>query len=71
MRIIDAQKGNSSKCLVLDLDNTLWGGVIGDDGLENIELGQGSAEGKSFVAFQTWVKALGQRGIVARCLFEE
>jgi FkbH-like protein len=64
LRIIDAQRGNSSKCLVLDLDNTLWGGVIGDDGLTNIELGQGSAGGEAFVAFQTWVKALSQRGVI-------
>ena len=42
--------GRSRKCLVLDLDNTLWGGVIGDDGLEGIVLGQGSALGEAFLA---------------------
>src|SRR5216684_4215466 len=42
-RILAAQRGLSRKCLVLDLDNTLWGGVIGDDGLDGIVLGQGSA----------------------------
>ena len=42
-RLLAAQQGRSCKCLVLDLDNTLWGGVIGDDGLEGIVLGQGSA----------------------------
>ena len=42
-RLLAAKQGRSFKCLVLDLDNTLWGGVIGDDGLEGIMLGQGSA----------------------------
>jgi predicted enzyme involved in methoxymalonyl-ACP biosynthesis len=42
-RILAAQRGLSKKCLVLDLDNTLWGGVIGDDGLDGIVLGEGSA----------------------------
>lgn len=64
MRIVDARSGHSAKCLVLDLDNTLWGGVIGDDGLEGIELGQGSAEGEAFVAFQRYVKTLAQRGVI-------
>jgi FkbH-like protein len=50
--------------LVLDLDNTLWGGVIGDDGIENIVLGQGSAAGEAFVAFQRYVKQLAQRGVI-------
>ena len=42
-RILAAQRGLSKKCLVLDLDNTLWGGIVGDDGLEGIVLGEGSA----------------------------
>jgi FkbH-like protein len=52
------------KCLVLDLDNTLWGGVIGDDGIGGIKLGQGDAEGEAFVEFQKYVKALGERGVI-------
>ncbi len=44
-RTMAAVRGSSRKCLVLDLDNTLWGGVIGDDGLGGIQLGQGSATG--------------------------
>ena len=48
---------SSKKCLVLDLDNTLWGGVIGDDGLGGIRLGQGDPEGETFVSFQRYVKA--------------
>jgi FkbH-like protein len=64
LRLIAAQKGRSSKCLVLDLDNTLWGGVIGDDGLEGIRLGQGSAEGEAFVAFQHYARDLSRRGVI-------
>jgi FkbH-like protein len=49
---------------VLDLDNTLWGGVIGDDGLGGIRLGQGDPESEAFVAFQRYVKSLGERGVI-------
>lgn len=63
-RIIGAQRGLSSKCLVLDLDNTLWGGVIGDDGVENIVLGEGSATGEAFLAFQHYVRQLAERGVI-------
>lgn len=52
------------KCLILDLDNTLWGGVIGDDGLEGIQLGHGLGIGKAYTEFQQWVKKLRQRGII-------
>jgi len=63
-RLIAAQQGRSGKCLVLDLDNTLWGGVIGDDGLEGIRLGQGSAIGEAYVAFQSYVRDLARRGVI-------
>jgi len=63
-RLLAAQQGRSAKCLVLDLDNTLWGGVIGDDGLEGIVLGQGSSLGEAFVAFQNYAKELSRRGII-------
>jgi FkbH-like protein len=63
-RLLAAQQGRSSKCLVLDLDNTLWGGVIGDDGLEGIALGQGSSLGEAYVAFQNYVKELSRRGVI-------
>ena len=59
-----AQLGAGRKCLVLDLDNTLWGGVIGDDGLGGIRLGQGEPESEAFVAFQSYVKSLADRGIM-------
>jgi FkbH-like protein len=63
-RLVAAQQGRSYKCLVLDLDNTLWGGVIGDDGLEGIVLGQGSAHGEAFVDFQEYVHYLSRRGLI-------
>lgn len=59
-----AMFGKSKKCLVLDLDNTLWGGVIGDDGLGGIQLGAGVPAGEAFVAFQRYVKALKDRGVL-------
>ena len=62
--IIAAIKGQFKKCLILDLDNTVWGGVIGDDGIESIELGHGLGIGKAFTEFQMWVKKLKQRGII-------
>ena len=64
VRVLAARLGRSRKCLVLDLDNTLWGGVIGDDGLSGIVLGQGSALGEGFLAVQAYAKALSQRGII-------
>ena len=62
--VIVAIRGRSRKVLVLDLDNTLWGGVIGDDGPEGIVYGQGSGEGEGYVAFQRYAKALYDRGVV-------
>jgi len=56
--------GKGRKVLVLDLDNTLWGGVVGDDGLQGIELGPETADGEAFVAFQTYAKQLSKRGII-------
>ncbi|MEP6876086.1 MAG: HAD-IIIC family phosphatase, partial [Burkholderiales bacterium] len=63
-RIIGAQRGSSRKCLVLDLDNTLWGGVIGDDGIEGIVLGEGSALGEAHLALQRYAKTLNERGVI-------
>jgi len=62
--IVAAAGGKAKKCLVLDLDNTLWGGVIGDDGIGGIRLGQGDAEGEAFVAMQHYVKDLANRGVI-------
>ncbi len=63
-RLLAAQQGRSCKCLVLDLDNTLWGGVIGDDGMDGILLGQGSALGEAFLAFQHYARDLSRRGVL-------
>lgn len=56
--------GRSKKCLVLDLDNTLWGGVIGDDGVNHIVLGRDHPVGEAFLDFQRYVKNLKERGII-------
>jgi len=67
-RILAAMAGKACRALVVDLDNTIWGGVIGDDGLSGIRLGQNSAEGEAFVAFQRFILELRRRGIaVAVC----
>ncbi|HEY1502873.1 MAG TPA: HAD-IIIC family phosphatase [Stellaceae bacterium] len=63
-RLLAALRGRSRKCLVLDLDNTVWGGVIGDDGLEGIKLAQGDATGEAHLAVQEMALTLRQRGIV-------
>jgi len=64
VRLIAAQRGLSKKCLVLDLDNTLWGGVAGDDGPEGIILGQGSGTGEAHLALQRYAKQLRDRGVI-------
>jgi FkbH-like protein len=63
-RTLAAALGKSRKCLVLDLDNTLWGGVIGDDGVGGIVLGHGTAAGEAFVAIQEMARDLRDRGII-------
>lgn len=60
---ISALSGKIKKCIVLDLDNTLWGGVIGDDGINNIQIGELGA-GRAFSDFQKWLKQLKNRGIL-------
>src|SRR5262249_16801098 len=62
--LVLAQSGLGRKCLVLDLDNTLWGGVIGDDGLGGIRLGQGDPETEAYAAFQRYAQALPRRGVI-------
>ncbi len=63
-RLVGAIRGKARKCLVLDLDNTIWGGVIGDDGLGGIQLGQGDAKGESFLAVQRAAADLRDRGVM-------
>ena len=62
--IVKSVYGKSKKCLVLDLDNTLWGGVIGDDGMQNLILGRDHPVGEAFLDFQQYVKGLQRRGII-------
>jgi FkbH-like protein len=64
LRLIAALRGRSRKCLILDLDNTVWGGVIGDDGLEGIKIAQGDATGEAHLAVQQLALSLRGRGIV-------
>lgn len=61
--IIKAIQGKINKCIILDLDNTLWGGIIGDDGIENIQIGT-LGIGRAFSEFQLWLKQLKERGII-------
>jgi FkbH-like protein len=61
--VLAAAEGLSAKCIALDLDNTLWGGVIAEDGLSGIQLG-GGARGEAFVAFQEYLLALRARGVI-------
>ena len=63
-RLIGALRGKSRRCLVLDLDNTLWSGVIGDDGLEGIIIGPGDATGEAHLSLQQAALSLRDRGIV-------
>jgi FkbH-like protein len=62
--LIVGLKRASKKVLVLDLDNTLWGGVVADDGLEGIELGDTSPRGEAFKAFQKYIATLKDRGVL-------
>ena len=59
-----AANARAKKLLALDLDNTLWGGVIGDDGVEGIALGPASAAGEAFADWQRMLKGLAERGVV-------
>jgi FkbH-like protein len=59
-----ALRGGTRKVLVLDLDNTLWGGIVGDVGYENLHLGGHDPAGEAYVEFQRRIQALGRRGIL-------
>ncbi|HEX5274973.1 MAG TPA: HAD-IIIC family phosphatase [Candidatus Rubrimentiphilum sp.] len=63
-RLIAALRGMSRRCLILDLDNTIWGGVIGDDGLEGIVIGQGDATGEAYLDLQRTALSLRERGVL-------
>ncbi len=61
--MVQALRGAVKKCVILDLDNTLWGGVIGDEGLSGIQIGE-LGTGHAFSDFQSWLKELKNRGIL-------
>ncbi|MDR2860706.1 MAG: HAD-IIIC family phosphatase [Elusimicrobiota bacterium] len=62
--IIKAIYGKNKKAFVLDLDNTLWGGVVGDDGINNLEIGNETAVGQAYLEFQDYIKAHKDLGII-------
>ncbi|MCT1513180.1 HAD-IIIC family phosphatase [Staphylococcus epidermidis] len=64
IKISNSLTGKQKKCLVLDLDNTLWGGVIGDDGLSGIHLGPDNKYGNTFYQFQKYLKLLNKQGVL-------
>lgn len=61
--IIKSVYGKNKKALALDLDNTLWGGVVGDDGVNGLEIGQETPSGEAFQAFQEYIKKLKSIGV--------
>ena len=63
-RLVAAQRGRSRKCLVLDLDDTLWGGVVGELGPDAVVLGEGSAQGEAHLELQRYAMRLKERGVI-------
>ncbi len=61
--IVKTQQGNFKKCLIIDLDDTIWGGTVGDDGWQNLQLGD-LGIGKAYTEMQYWIKELKQRGVL-------
>jgi FkbH-like protein len=64
VREVTAVRGTARKCLVLDLDNTLWGGVVGEEGAAGIKIGTGDPEAEAFLDFQHRLKALQAQGVL-------
>jgi FkbH-like protein len=62
--VVGAIFGRNRKCLVVDLDNTLWGGVVGEVGVQGLVLGEGSGSGEAFKAFQMHLKTMKDRGVL-------
>ncbi|MCR5540344.1 MAG: HAD-IIIC family phosphatase [Ruminococcus sp.] len=63
-KVIKAICGRNKKVLALDLDNTLWGGIVGDDGAENLTIGQETAEAMAYYQWQEYVKSLKDIGVL-------
>lgn len=64
LKYVLALTGRARKCLVLDLDNTLWGGIVGEDGPEGVRITKGDPEGEAYRAFQEAILGLKNRGII-------
>lgn len=62
--IAGALLGRTRKCVVLDLDDTLWGGILGDEGVAGVDVGAGTPRGEAFAAFQHYLKRLRERGVL-------
>ncbi len=62
--IIKSVFGRNKKALALDLDNTLWGGVVGDDGVDGIQIGQETGVAQTYYEFQSYVKSLKSLGVI-------
>lgn len=62
--IVKAIYGKNKKAFVLDLDNTLWGGIVGDDGVDNLELGQETSMGQAYTEFQSYLKEHKDMGVL-------
>lgn len=63
-KIIKSVYGRNKKAFVLDLDNTLWGGIVGDDGVENLVLGHETSAGQVYCAFQEYLKEYKALGVL-------
>ena len=66
--IVKAIYGKNRKAIALDLDNTLWGGIVGDDGVESLELGQETSMGQAYTEFQLYLQQLQKQGILLTVL---
>lgn len=67
-KVVKALKGKAKKCLVLDCDNTLWGGIVGEDGIQGIKLDRNSYPGNVYYDFQRTILTLHERGVlIALC----
>ena len=63
-RIFSAIRGKNRRCLIMDLDNTLWGGIIGDDGVEGINIGYGNSKSEAYLNIQKYILEIYNRGII-------
>lgn len=63
-KYLGALTGHLKKCLILDCDNTLWGGVVGEDLLEGLRISEETIEGKRFLNFQNYLRTLRNKGVI-------